>query len=160
VRSRVGVVQFTGLALGGLGMLAAAGFSASAIAHVLSVFGFRLPARLFFGLHTGVFVVWAPFVVSGLIVQWRGVEVTGYPAWWRPAVKYGLAYFAAHFAWGVVSLVLSPNSSPHGSGVPALVGRVFSAGWMVFYGIAALGFTALRRSATGSDRGRPTSGCS
>jgi hypothetical protein len=124
--------------------LAAVALVASSLAHVASLLGARLPMRAVLALHVGVFVVWMPFVISTLVLRATKSEVKAYPGWWRGGFRWLLAYVGLHFALAVVTMIMTPNGPPDPGGVPAFVGRLFSAVWIFFYATATIGFDAFR----------------
>jgi hypothetical protein len=137
-----------------LGIMAGLGFSISALAHVVSLFGAPLPLQLTLILHAGIFVVWVPFVLSNLVMHVKKVDVQGYPSWWRPVSRAFFAYFVLHFAIAVGTSVLTGHDTADPSYFPPFVGRLFSAGWMIFYGAASCGFLALSATASRGHLGR------
>jgi hypothetical protein len=131
---------------GALRGIAALGLLLSVAAHLSSLLGIPLPMRAILGLHGGLFVVWVPLVMSGLVFRWHGMEVIGFPRWWHRAFKWSLVYAGVHFAIAVMCLAIQRNASEDARGTAPYMARLLSAGWMLFYGTAVVGFDARRRT--------------
>lgn len=131
-------------------VLAAAGFFASLYCHLLSWLDPNPPlGRTVFLLHAGIFAVWIPLVISANRTRPNpargnlGHLFAVLPAWARVAV-YGLfGYALLNFAY----FLYSTRGYPKGQVPFRLELRGFSGHWMLFYGVAAVGFVALDRLA-------------
>jgi len=145
-----------------LGILAILGFTASLAVHLLTYRGYAIsdtvPATWL--LHLGVFVVWLPAVLK-LNRAKRGAEglvqlLEYIPVWLLPIV---MVFGQLIFVSGLVAMLDTPGVATYRDGRYLLVnhGRVlrelsdddfrrqnalrdrsFSAGWVIFYGIAAM----------------------
>lgn len=121
--------------------LSAVGFVLSLWIHFGAVAGRRVaPAAFFWIFHIGIFVVWFPAVMvaqrqAGNLKRkdfWK-IVLKGSPDWVRYLV-YGLLGYA------VVNFMIffqAPTERNGGANPPAMVWRLFSGHWMVFY-LAAL----------------------
>jgi len=129
-------------------ILAATGFFASLLCHVLSWLPGAPPVpQAVFALHVGMFVVWIPLVIfatrSAPDRRRGNLEhlLAVLPEGARIAV-YGLfGYALLNFVYFLYSSRVYPRHH-----VPfQLELRGFSGHWMLFYGVAAIGFVALER---------------
>src|SRR5258708_3041163 len=141
-------------------ILSAIGFAVSAMCHVYGWLERDPPGgeavKL---LHIGIFAVWIPLVIVGK----RVARVEGklqfeelsreVPKWAGVALQLVFVYGLANF---VYFIYLTSRYPKHG--VPLfLTLRGFSGHWMIFYGFATLGYTALarlarKRNAPGAER--------
>jgi hypothetical protein len=116
-------------------VIAAAGFTASAVVHVQALFGID-PAfgKLTWALHIGVFLVFLPAALETRAFtlprdHWWHVALRGCPAWMRMLIQglfiYALINFAVfvYLDWG----------RPQRDHEDPLLWRMFSGHWMVFY---------------------------
>jgi len=133
-----------------LAMTAAAGFVASVACHVLGWLGVEPSwGKSVFVLHVGIFVVWIPLVLFAnrtMPKPGRGNLKHLFAVFpkWVQGVAYALfGYTMLNFAYFVYSARQYPKHQ-----VPFSVElRGFSGHWMLFYGIAVMGFVALARLA-------------
>jgi hypothetical protein len=130
----------------------------SVVAHVLALLGTRLPMQAVLVLGAGVFVVWLPFVLATLILQWSRTAVA-FPAWWRWTLRWALAYVGLHFVLANATMTTQADMPVDPRGLPAFAGRLFSAGWILFYGAATAGLAVYRQTVVEAQEGptRPTS---
>ena len=133
-----------------LAAVAAAGFVASFACHLMGWLGVDPPwGRSLFVLHVGIFVVWIPLVVISNRTMprpgrgnWEPL-IGELPKWARTAFYTLFIYALLNFGHFIVATRQYPK---HGVPFPVEL-RGFSGHWMMFYGIAALGFIALGRLA-------------
>lgn len=131
-----------------LAMMAAAGFFASVVCHLTAWLQIEPPlGKAVFVLHVGLFVLWFPLVFFAnrtMPKPGRGNFdhlLAVMPKWVR-TFAYGLFVYALlNFAYFLFSTHKYPRNE-----VPFPVElRGFSGHWIMFYGIAAVGFIALAR---------------
>ena len=131
-----------------LAAVAAAGFLASLICHALAWLQIDPPlGHSVMLLHVGIFVVWLPLVLLAnrtMPKSGRGnLEhlLAAVPKWVRIAVGVLFGYTILNFAYFMDCTGQYPKHD-----VPFLVElRGFSGHWMMFYGMATVGFIALGR---------------
>lgn len=133
-------------AFGFLMVLAGCGLALSVVVHGLAFAGVSpWGGRLFWALHAGVFVVWAPAMIAFRQMNrgvprkdfWK-VALAGCPVWMRRACHVLFCYAIVNF---VVCLVVASldESEPRRDGggeVEPDAMRLFSGHWMVFYAAA------------------------
>jgi hypothetical protein len=121
--------------------LSAVGFVLSLWIHFGAVAGRRVaPAEFFWILHIGIFAVWFPAVMvaqrqAGNLKRkdfWK-IVLKGTPDWVRYLVYGFLGYAVVNF----MIFFQAPTERNGGANPPAMVWRLFSGHWMVFY-LAAL----------------------
>jgi hypothetical protein len=127
-----------------------AGFFASLYCHLVAWLIPNPPlSRSVFLLHAGIFVAWIPLVI--LANRTRPNPARGnldhlfavLPGWLRLAAGVLFGYAIVNFLWFLH--LTGPYPKGH---VPFRIEvRGFSGHWMLFYGIAAIGFVALDRLA-------------
>jgi len=131
-----------------LAVIAAQGFFASLVCHVMGWLHIEPPwGRSTFLLHVGIFVVWFPLV--GLANRTMRKPRRGnfehllavLPKWARGFTYALFIYTLINFVW----FLIAAHRYPKGEVPFALELRGFSGHWMLFYGIATLGFIALAR---------------
>ncbi len=129
-----------------LATIAAAGFLASLVCHIMSWTN-NQPAlgRSVFLLHAGIFAVWIPLVIFANRTMPRpgggNLEhlLAELPKWLRRALSCLFVYAVLNFVYFIFCTQKYPKH-----GVPfSLELRGFSGHWMMFYGMAAAGFVAL-----------------
>jgi hypothetical protein len=121
--------------------LAAAGFCASLLVHLLALLGLPSPfGSATWMLHLGVFVVWLPTVLVAQRLAkgakqadlWKAV-LRGCPAWMRTGVYVLGGYAAVTFVQFIAQTTAYARNE-----VPEIVEyRGFSGHWMIFYYVAA-----------------------
>lgn len=129
-----------------LGFLAAAGLVASLICHIMALFHADPPwGHSVMFLHLGIFVVWIPLVFIADKTspdQRRGNLdhlLKELPKWATNAAGAVFTYAIVNF----VLFIIATTPYPKGQ-VPFYVElRGFSGHWMLFYGIALLGFSSM-----------------
>lgn len=137
--------------------IAFAGFLASLLVHVLSLFGLGSPfGHITWALHGGVFVVWIPAVIVSQRLtknvnradMWKAI-LRGCPSWARTAVTVLFGYTFLNFFLFLLQTTAYPKNN-----VPEVVEyRGFSGHWMLFYAAAAAIFhSALRLGDTTQPR--------
>jgi len=133
-----------------LAMIAAVGFLASVACHLMGWLHIEPPwGKSVFVLHVGFLVLWFPLVMFAnrtMPKPGRGNFehlLALLPKWVRTFI-YGLGIYALlNFAYFIFSTQQYPKH-----GVPFSIElRGFSGHWMLFYGIAAVGYVALARLA-------------
>jgi|ERR1017187_376651 hypothetical protein len=131
-----------------LAIIAATGFVASVACHLMGWLHIDPPwGQSVFLLHIGIFVVWIPLVISAnrtMPKPGRGnLEhlFAVLPRWVRIAIGVLFAYALLNFVYFIYCTQQYPRHK-----VPFLVElRGFSGHWMMFYGVASVGFVALTR---------------
>jgi hypothetical protein len=130
--------------------LAAAGFVASVVAHVLGTIGVDVPKDSpVWGLHVGIFVVWIPAVLVSMRTSlftrrkefWK-TALKGCPPWVEKAGRVLFFYAIASFFVFIAGRPFWPLPATDQSWQL----RGFSGHWMIFYGAAfAILYSALNR---------------
>jgi hypothetical protein len=131
-----------------LAIIAATGFVASVACHLMGWLHIDPPwGQSVFLLHIGIFVVWIPLVISAnrtMPKPGRGnLEhlFAVLPRWVRIAIGVLFAYALLNFVYFIYCTQQYPRHK-----VPFLVElRGFSGHWMMFYGVASVGFVAVTR---------------
>ncbi len=131
-----------GCGLAGLGLLC------SVVVHVLSIARIEAPlGDAIWLLHAGIFVVWVPLVLAATRTMPKGATgnldhlLATFPPWVRHAVGALFVYTAVNFGWFIWQTRQYPKHH-----VPyVVVVHGFSGHWLLFYGVATMGFLALRR---------------
>ena len=133
-----------------LATIAAAGFLASVACNLMGWLHQEPPwGNSVFVLHLGVFIVWFPLIISANRTKPKPESgnldhlLVGLPKWLRIAASVLFVYALLNFACFVYCTSQYPRHK-----IPFYVElRGFSGHWMMFYGIAAIGFIALSRLA-------------
>ena len=133
-----------------LAAVAVAGFLASFVCHLLGWLHIESPwGKSVFVLHVGFLVLWFPLVIFANRTTpkpGRGnLEhlLAELPKWVRGAANVLFVYAFLNFAFFLYCTSQYPKHQ-----VPSYVElRGFSGHWMLFYGVAAIGFVALARLA-------------
>jgi len=142
--------------------LAGSGLVLSLAVHGAAVFGAPSPLSEYaWGLHVGIFAVWAPAVVAanrlGRHVKpkdlWRAV-LRGCPPWMRRLTYAFFAYAVVNFALCLATFFSASPPDSSGHGTPSGAFRLASGHWMAFYAMAlAILWSAMRVRKQG---GQPT----
>jgi hypothetical protein len=141
--------SFVCLSLLGLGL--------SLYVHISALMGNQMPS-MFWGLHVGIFVVWAPAV---FVAQKRAGRLKGKDLWklvlkgapdWMRYMTYTFGFYAAFGS--LLFMGITPEKGV-GASAPASDWRGFSAMWMAFYFTA---FAILYAAATESSAPRCVNG--
>jgi len=100
-------------------------------------------------LHVGFLVLWFPLVMFATRTMPKGAKgnvehlLAEFPGWVRRAVTVLFVYALLNFVYFIYCTSQYPKHS-----VPSYIEvRGFSGHWMLFYGLAAIGFLALSRLA-------------
>ena len=133
-----------------LAWIAALGFIASVVCHVMGWLQVE-PAwgKSVFVLHIGILVLWIPLVILANRTMPAGSRsnmahlFAELPAWAGRAV----AIFGFYVALNFVYFMYRTSQFPKGKVPFYLTLRGFSGHWMLFYGVAFVGFIALSRLA-------------
>lgn len=131
-----------------LAMLAASGLIASFACHLMGWLQVDPPwGRSVFLLHVGFIVLWFPLVIFANRTMPKGASgnfehlLAELPGWARSVVTIFFAYTLLNFAYFIYCRSQYPRNA-----VPFHIElRGFSGHWMLFYGMAAIGFLALAR---------------
>lgn len=131
-------------------LIAALGFLASIICHVLSWLGIEPPGgHIVLCLHVGIFIIWLPLVLFANRTMPKGARNNidhiwaELPAWLNKSFSILFAYAILNFVYFVFCTFKYPKH-----GIPfSLELRGFSGMWMIFYGFGTLGFAGLNRLA-------------
>jgi hypothetical protein len=134
-----------------LAALAVVGFVASIVCHLMGWLHLEPPwGKSVFVLHIGLLVLWIPLVTFATRTMPKpGRSNTEHlfaelPRWVRPAAGVLCVYALLNFAW----FMYCASRYPPGSNVPSYLQLRFISGhWMLFYGMATMGFIALARLA-------------
>jgi hypothetical protein len=131
-----------------LPLVSAAGLMASAGCHVAALLGATPPGgKAAFALHVGIFAVWIPLVICANRTKPDGAGgnldllLAELPGWVGGAALLLFAYAIVNF----VTFLAAATQYPRGQVPLALELRGFSGHWMMFYGIATIGFLGLAR---------------
>jgi hypothetical protein len=133
-----------------MAMMAAAGFVASVACHFMGWLHLEPPwGKSVFVLHIGIFVLWFPLVLFANRTMPKGVRgnmehlLAELPGWVRRAGAVLFVYTLLNFGYFMYCASQYPKN-----GVPFYLElRGFSGHWILFYGVAAIGFIALARLA-------------
>jgi hypothetical protein len=133
-----------------LATIAAFGFVASLACHILSWWQITPPGgNSVFILHVGFLILWFPLIIFANRTTPKGANgnlnhlFAEMPLWVLTAGKILIAYIILNFVYFMYCTSQYPNHKP-----PLYVEvRGFSGHWMLFYGIATIGFIALARLA-------------
>jgi hypothetical protein len=133
-----------------LAVVASAGFLASVICHLMGWLHMEPPwGKSVFVLHVGFLVLWFPLVIFATRTMPKPGRgnldhlLAELPKWVRSAVTVLFVYALLNFAYFMYCTSQYPKHE-----VPFYLElRGFSGHWMMFYGIAAIGFVALSRLA-------------
>jgi hypothetical protein len=133
-----------------LAALSSIGFTASIICHLLAWFHVEPPwGKSVFVLHVGFLILWIPLVTASnrtMPKEGRG-NFEHLLAVLPRAVRFILPGLGGYTAINFVYFILSTFKYPRGKVPFYLELRGFSGHWMLFYGMAAIGFVALARLA-------------
>jgi hypothetical protein len=133
-----------------LAAAASAGFLASLACHLMGWLQIEPPwGKSVFVLHIGIFLVWFPLVIMANRTMPKPGRnnfehlVAALPKWVQPVFTILFVYALLNFVYFIYCSTQYPKHQ-----VPFYVElRGFSGHWMMFYGIAAIGFVALSRLA-------------
>jgi hypothetical protein len=138
-----------------LAVVSAAGLLASLGCHVLGWLEVDPPGgEAVFLLHVGIFVVWVPLVLCANRAVPKGGASHEHLR--TEAAGCAAGFVGVLFVYAIVNfLIFMAAASPFPKGrVPFLLQlRGFSGHWMLFYGVASVGFAALARRARKPPRG-------
>ena len=131
-----------------LALIAAVGFAASVTCHLMGWLQLELPwGKSVFLLHAGIFVVWLPLVIFANRTMPTKSRRNNFehllaelPKWVKTVLGGLFVYALLNFGYFIFCTSQYPRHE-----VPFFVElRGFSGHWMVFYGVASVGFVALR----------------
>jgi ABC-type multidrug transport system permease subunit len=133
-----------------LAVVAMAGLLASAACHLMGWFHVEPPwGKSVFVLHVGFLILWFPLVIFANRTMPKGAKgnlehlLAELPKWVRRMVTGLFIYTLLNFAYFMYCTSQYPRH-----GVPFYIEmRGFSGHWILFYGMAAVGFVALARLA-------------
>ena len=128
--------------------IAAAGFIAALICHILGWLQINPPGgNWVFLLHVGCMALWIPLVIFANKTKPPGMKgnmdhlLAEVPKWVRMIAGIVFGYAILNFIYFIYCTSQFPKNK-----VPSYIHlRGFSGHWMMFYGIAAIGFFALAR---------------
>jgi hypothetical protein len=133
-----------------LAVIATAGLLASAACHLMGWLQIEPPwGKAVFVLHAGFLILWFPLVIFANRTMPKGASgnlehlLAELPKWVRRVVAVLFVYALLNFAYFMYCTGQYPRH-----GVPFYIElRGFSGHWILFYGMAVIGFVALARLA-------------